>query len=991
MKLQGSSESAIDYIFHIDDDATITCQIGGVNLEMLIDSGSKCNIICEKSWDFLKSQNCKVKSQDRNPDKIFMAYGANEPLTVLGLFEAEIRVGLETICGKFYVIKNGLRNLLGKDSAIALKVLKIGIVINALNEVQLPKFKGVTLEFSIDETITPVRQPYRRIPIPLETKVNNKIDELVEMDVIEPVTKPCKWVSPMVPILKENGDVRICVDMRCPNKAIIRKNHPIPTMHQLLPKFRKATVFSKLDISNAFHQIEIDENSRYITTFITSKGLFRYKRLMFGITCAPENFQNIMETMLLGCEGVVNFIDDIVVFGSDEKEHSMRLRHVLQVLRENNVLLNENKCIFNAKEIKFLGHRLSSEGIRPLDKYLKTIQSFRDPKNIGEIQSFIGLTNFVGKWIPNLATLTEPIRQVLRQKLNKHADITCFWKKEQKQAFVDLKKSLSEIPTLGYYNPNDKTRIIADASPVGLGAILIQFDSSGPRVISYGHKSLTDVEKRYSQTEKEALALVWAMEHFHMYLYGKNEFELVTDHKPLEVIFNSRSKPCARIERWVLRLQAYNYKVVYQPGKMNIADPLSRLCMTPYATPFDNEHHVNQIVQYARQIALSLKTISDTSQTDQDFLLIQEGLTNNNWNPQVNNYRLFESELWLHDNILLRGNKIVIPTKLRAQVLAAAHEGHPGIVNMKARLRTKVWWPKIDKDAENVVRNCKGCILVSGPNPPTPMKRRELPTQAWIDTALDFLGPLPSGDYLLVVVDYYSRYKEIKVLRSITAKETINSLKEMFARLGFPATVTCDNGKQFTSNEFKSFCDELGIRIFSTIPYWPQQNGEVERQNRDILKRLKISQIQKSDWKDDLLTYLMMYNSTPHATTGRTPSELFYRRQFRDKLPSLINIENKETDQEVRDRDIQKKLYGKINEDRKRKAKEQSVEPGQKVYVQNFQKQNKLTPNFHPEPHTVIGSEGNEVHVRNDSTGQEFKRNVIHLKRVEGNWEVIQD
>lgn len=664
MKLQGSSESAIDYIFHIDDDATITCQIGGVNLDMLIDSGSKCNIICEKSWDFLKSQNCKVKSQDRNRDKIFMAYGANEPLTVLGLFEAEIRVGLQTICGKFYVIKNGLRNLLGKDSAIALKILKIGIVINALNEVQLPKFKGVTLEFSIDETITPVCQPYRRIPIPLETKVNNKIDELVKMDVIEPVTKPCKWVSPMVPILKENGDVRICVDMRCPNKAIIRKNHPIPTMHQLLPKFRKATVFSKLDISNAFHQIEIDENSRYITTFITSKGLYRYKRLMFGITCAPENFQNIMETMLLGCKGVVNFIDDIVVFGSDEKEHSMRLRHVLQVLRENNVLLNENKCIFNAKEIKFFGHRLSSEGIRPLDKYLKTIQSFRDPKNIGEIQSFIGLTNFVGKWIPNLATLTEPIRQVLRQKLNKHADITSFWKKEQKQAFVDLKKSLSEIPTLGYYNPNDKTRIIADASPVGLGAILIQFDSSGPRVISYGHKSLTDVEKRYSQTEKEAL--VWAMEHFHMYLYGKNEFELVTDHKPLEVIFNSRSKPCARIERWVLRLQAYNYKVVYQPGKMNIADPLSRLCMTPYATPFDNEHHVNQIVQYARPIALSLKTISDTSQTDQDFLLIQEGLTNNNWNPQVNNYRLFESELWLHDNILLRGNKIVIPTKLRA-------------------------------------------------------------------------------------------------------------------------------------------------------------------------------------------------------------------------------------------------------------------------------------------------------------------------------------
>lgn len=322
-----------------------------------------------------------------------------------------------------------------------------------------------------------------------------------------------------------------------------------------------------MDIFNALHQIEIAENSREITTFITSKGLYKYKRLMFGITCAPEHFQKILERMLLRCERVVNFIDDIVVFGNDEKEHNVRLTNVLKVLQENNGLLNQNKCIFNAKEIEFLEHRLSLEGIRPLDRYLKTIQSFREPKNIEEIQSFIGLTNFVGKWTPDLATLTCPIRQVLRQKLSKHADISRFCEEDQKIAFDKFKQSLSKISTLGYYDPNDRTQIIADASPVGLGAVLIQFDSNGPQIIAYGHKSLTDVEKRYSQTEKEALALVWAMKHFHMYLYGKNEFEFVTDHKPLEVIFNSRSKPCAIIERWVLRLQAYKYRVVYQPGK----------------------------------------------------------------------------------------------------------------------------------------------------------------------------------------------------------------------------------------------------------------------------------------------------------------------------------------------------------------------------------------------------------------------------------------
>lgn len=374
-------------------------------------------------------------------------------------------------------------------------------------------------------------------------------------------------------------------------------------------------------------------------------------------------------------------------------------------------------------------------------------------------------------------------------------------------------------------------------------------------------------------------------------LYGKEIFELITDHKPLEVIFGRHSKPSARIERWVLRLQAYNYKVVYRPGKNNIADPLSRLCKSTNSHTFEAEYHVNQIVEYARPVAVSMRNIIEASQEDNEIQLVKEVLLNNNWSTRINSYKLFEQELWLHEDILLRGTKIVIPTKLRQQVLAAAHEGHPGIVAMKSRLRTKVWWPRIDKDAEKIVKSCKGCTVVSGPNPPVPMKRRELPMQAWIDIAVDFLGPLPSGHHLFVVIDYYSRYKEIKIMTSITAAETIGVLKEMFSRLGIPASITADNGKQFTSEEFKAFAQELGIKIFNTIPYWPQQNGEVERQNRDILKRLKISQSQKSDWRNDLLQYLMMYNSTPHSTTGKSPSELFYGRQFRDKIPSAIDIE----------------------------------------------------------------------------------------------------
>ncbi|CAB3220156.1 unnamed protein product [Arctia plantaginis] len=535
---QNKGSTSVDYIFHIDDDAMIDCQVGGVQIQMLIDSGSKSNIINDRTWEYMKQSQVRVSNQEKLSDKTFLAYGAKEPLKVLGSFEAPIKVGSNLLISKFYVIENGSRNLLGKQTAISLKVLKLGLGVNFIEQTPFPKFKDVQLEIMFDKTVRPVCQPYRRVPIPLESKINKKLDELVRLDIIEPVNMPSAWVSPMVPVLKPDGDIRICLDMRIANKAIIRENHPLPTMEQLIPKFCKASFFSKLDIKNAFHHVELSENSREITTFITSKGLFRYKRLMFGISCAPEHFQKIMEKMLLPCDGVVNFIDDIVVFGRDMKESQTRLEHVLTVLRDNNVLLNKSKCVFNGKSIQFLGHELSASGVKPLDKYIKTIETFRSPETIEEIQSFLGLINFVGKWIPNLSTLTEPIRQLLRQKVHKNANITAFWHNPQAEAFAKLKDCLSKIPTLGYYDPKDRTQVFADASPVGLGAVLIQYDNNEPRIIAFGNKSLSDVEKRYCQTEKEALALVWAIEHFHIYLYGK-KFELVTDHKPLEVIFEA--------------------------------------------------------------------------------------------------------------------------------------------------------------------------------------------------------------------------------------------------------------------------------------------------------------------------------------------------------------------------------------------------------------------------------------------------------------------
>lgn len=414
---------------------------------------------------------------------------------------------------------------------------------------------------------------------------------------------------------------------------------------------------------------------------------------------------------------------------------------------------------------------------------------------------------------------------------------------------------------------------------------------------------------------------------------------------------------------------------------------MSRLCEEPNRTTNDTDY-VQQVVEYARPRAISYKEIIECSEADQEINKVRDGLYNQNWDESVKNYKLCAEEFCFYEDILLRGNRIVIPQDLRKRVLDAAHEGHPGIVAMKGRLRSKVWWPRIDTDVERLVKSCKGCTLVGLPNAPAPMKRRELPAAPWIDIAMDLLGPLPSGDYLLVVIDYYSRYKEIKITRTITSLQILNILKEMFSRLGYPISITADNGRQFVSEELKSFCKECNIILFNTVPYWPQMNGEVERQNRDIVKRLKISKTEGKDLKTALYEYLMMYNSTPHSVTGKTPSELFFNRKNRDKIPMLKAWIEREEDSEVRDRDKIQKEKGKEYGDRKRRAQETELETGDKVYIKEIEK-NKLTANFNPTPHVVETSVGGDVTVRNEETGKSLRRNIMHLKKVEGVWKNV--
>ncbi|KAI8487249.1 hypothetical protein Bbelb_350470 [Branchiostoma belcheri] len=595
--VEGETDPGTDhYVFSMGGQAqkragTIDVEIGGVGVAgILIDSGATCNIISKGTWESLKGQRVEVRDQRKGGRNLY-TYGSNKPLPTLGTFKAEVVcLSNAAVTEAEVVVMDGPgRNLLSKETAEKLGVLRVGPVqtgqVNILQEgltaeerekykdaftgVGLLKGREVTLH--IDETVRPIAQPLRRVPYGLRDKVDKKLDELLEMDIIEVVPEePTGWVSPLVVVPKPDGDIRVCVDMRRANEAIVRERQPIPTVEDVLHDLNGSTVFSKLDLKWGFHQVPLKKESRHITTFVTHRGLYRYKRLMFGISSAPEKYQQLVKEVLRGCEGVANIADDVIIHGRGNREHDERLHHALDKIQQAGLTVNPEKCLFRVPKLTFFGHVVTPDGVKPSDEKIAAIRDAEAPKTAGEVRSFLGLVHYVAKFVPDLATLVEPLQKLTRK------GVEFKWNSEQEESFKRLKEKITSTETLAYFAPTGKTRIVADASPVGLGAVLLQLQEERWRVIAYASRQLSEVERRYSQTEKEALALVWACERFHLYTFGR-EFELETDHRPLKHIYTRTSKPSARVERWVLRLQAYPFKVVYRPGKTNIADALSRL------------------------------------------------------------------------------------------------------------------------------------------------------------------------------------------------------------------------------------------------------------------------------------------------------------------------------------------------------------------------------------------------------------------------------
>ena len=944
--------------------------IDGKHAELMLDSGASVNLIDETTYKEIYKGKEKPLTKARRQ---IYSYGSSSPLPLLGAIKAKIAAKSNSISATLHVVKGHSGNLLGYDTAQKLGLVKIVNQVTVKTSSQyladgefkdlfggIGKVRGKLVKLHIDPDVQPKQQPHRRIPFHVRKDVERELERLESLDIIERVTGPTPWVSPIVVVPKASGEVRICIDMREANKAVKREKHLMPTIDDLVADLNGATVFSKLDLSSGYHQLELAPESRHITTFSTHIGLRRYKRLLFGINAASEVFQNAIEEILTGLQGCKNISDDIIVFGATQQEHDENLHSVLTRLQQHGVRLNKDKCSFSQKEVKFYGHFFSSEGITADPEKIEAITNMGKPENVSEVKSLLGMAQYVSRYIPEYATITAPLRQLTKK------EAPWQWSDEQQKAFDNLKNSLTKSHVMSYFNPEKKTEVIVDASPTGLGALLVQ----DGKVISYASRALSDVESRYSQTEREMLAVVWAAEHFHLYLYG-SEFTIATDHKPLLGIFDSHKPTSARIDRWKLRLMPYSCQLVYRPGRdaENPADFMSRHPNTRTSNKRNvADEYVNYVCNNAVPKAMTLSDIKSETKEDSVLQSLIKAIETDRWmNPEVQDYKKVKEELLVHNGVVLRGKRIVVPSKLRDQAVQLAHVGHQGIVKTKQLIREKVWFPGIDQMVKDRIDNCLACQAVtpSKSSRIEPLQMTPLPSGPWKKLAVDFLGPYPSGDYLLVVIDEYSRFPEVEIVRSTSAKAVIPKLDAIFARQGIPDELKTDNGPPFQGDEFKNFARYLGFYHRKVQPVWPRANGEAERFMPNLEKCVLTAVVENKNWKQELYIFLRQYRATPHTTTNVSPCEALNGRKLKTTLPEIVSTQPEQhTPQELHkrltERDAEQKEKIKAYADKKLRVRPSDIKPGDTVLVRQ-QKKNKLSTPYRPEPLVVEEKKGSMV------------------------------
>lgn len=714
----------------------------------------------------------------------------------------------------------------------------------------------------------------RPLPYGLRDPVKKTLDRM-EADGIVTKIECSRWATPVVTPIKTNGQPRVCGDYRVTINPILRRHAELtPEPEDLFSRMRDATIFSKIDLENAFLQLPLDDQSKELTTINTSFGLYAFNFLPFGTNVSPSIFQGVMNDVIKDLPNVLAYQDDLIVFSRDRKEHQEHVKALLGRLVDFNVRINKTKSVFFTDQIVYLGYLLNRDGLQPDPDKFKPILDAPEPETQEALHSILGSLQYYSRFLPSFADLAAPLFELCRK------DAEFRWTNTHSNALQKL-KSLIFHKKLKLFNPNAPTSLICDASEKAIGGMLEQ---DGCPVICVSRK-LSESETRYSQTQKEALAIHWCLKRLHKFLFGL-KFTIITDHRALVHIFSPTS-PVSKtttnmLQRWALRLSQYDYDIQFQKGsKIPQADFLSRYSLHEDPPKYSSALLINPLPVSPENLIQGTK---------ESFGTVLRSLKNG-WScrarKQFREFYVNRDELSISvEGYLCFRERVVIPPILRKEILVHLHQGHIGIEKMKSIARLTCWWPTLNADIHNFFKSCEKCRQKR--------KNTRNDEQSWPITYecmqrihADYAGPLLGKYYLLVVIDSFSKWPEVFITDSANAGFTKRCLRSLFAREGVPQALVTDNGSHFTEADLGKWLKSLNIMHIFTAPRHPKSNGLAE----NFVKTLKYAISSENDTIRNhhdleafIHNFLFQYRNAEHATTRQRPSMLHRGRPLRNPI-----------------------------------------------------------------------------------------------------------
>ena len=755
-------------------------------------------------------------------------------------------------------------------------------------------YLGPPVHFQMKTDVTPVQMPNHRVPVAKRKKEKEALDRYVALGIMEKVDEPTPWCSNA--LIKETPKkFRVCIDpSQTVNKALMRPMFQIPTLTEHLHQLGDAKCFSLLDVREGFLHIPLDEESSLQTTMHTTYGRYKWLRLPFGISSAPEEFQKRLLGALEGLEGIICIADDILVYGEGQDydtakvSHDRRVVALMERCMAKDIRMNPDKFRFSLKELKFMGNIITDKGMRPDPDKVAAITGMPAPTDRAGLLRFMGMATYLSQFCENLSSTMQPLRMLTKD------GASFIWSEVQEDAFRKAKALIASAPTLIYYSLDKPVTLQVDASEKGLGAALLQPNANGElQPISFSSGHLTETEQRYSQMEKECLAICHGLHKFDQWLYGKADITVHTDHKPLVPIMSKPlHKAPARLQRMLMTLQRYRFDLEYRKGTtLLIADTLSRAALnTPADTPA-TEFEVFRLECEAicRSPRLTGETERDIIQlTDADENLsalrdtILDGwpddrnLTSKNLRP----YWGYRDELSVLNGAIYKGETVLVPQALRTTMLTRIHANHLGADSNYRMAKEVLFWPGMRTAIRDMCEACSTCAAYGSASQKEHMLSLPVPARAW-DLLSQDLFAFEGKDYL-VTVCHFSDWIEVDELKDTLASTVVDKTEAHFATFGAPTRVHTDNGPQFISKDYADLADKHKFQHTTSSPYYPKGNGRAEAAVKVAKGLLKKS--------ENINVALLLHRNTPQAGYSYSPAQRMLCRRTRTPLPTSSRL-----------------------------------------------------------------------------------------------------